>query len=98
MAAAAANTIRAMDATASPPGMFAVVRSPELAGRWGGAGFGAGPDAAGRGVIGPGVMGPTSWPTGRTLPSSANPQSPRLVFRGGPAARCGRTAAVRTEC
>src|ERR1700744_5399148 len=74
IAAAAANTMRAMDAAASPLGIWLAVRFPEVSalaprGTWilgvAGVAFGV---ARGRG------SGLTRLPTGLTLPSAAKPQ------------------------
>ncbi len=73
MAAAAAHTISAMDAAASPLGIWLAVRSPAVTG-W----------AAPLGIWIVGVFGVVltgsgliSWPTGVTLPSVAKPQFSR---------------------
>src|SRR5450631_3645853 len=79
IAAAAADRISAMDATASPPGIFVVVIVPEMTG---GRLAPALPAAAWPDCLADGagdVSGGTSVPIGFTFPSSAKPQFSRLL-------------------
>ena len=66
MAAAAATMISAMDAAASPRGIFGPVMVPEVTGRSDAVGLGEAAGAAATGL--------TSVPIGRARPSCANPQ------------------------